>query len=64
MSNLQGNSQKHIPVMAAEVLELLNLKKDGTYIDGTIGAGGHTFEILSNLSSRGKVIGMDRDTDS
>ena len=61
MSNLQGNSQKHIPVMAAEVLELLNLKKDGTYIDGTIGAGGHTFEILSNLSSRGKVIGMDRD---
>ena len=58
---MQGNFQHHIPVMTSEVLKLLNLKKDGTYIDGTIGAGGHTFEILSKLSTKGKVIGLDRD---
>ena len=64
MSNLQENSQYHIPVMTSEVLEFLNLKKDGIYIDGTIGAGGHTNEILSNLSSKAKVIGLDRDNDA
>jgi len=64
MSNLQENSQYHIPVMTSEVLEFLNLKKDGVYIDGTIGAGGHTNEILSNLSSKAKVIGLDRDNDA
>ena len=61
MLGMQGNFQHHIPVMTSEVLKLLNLKKDGTYIDGTIGAGGHTFEILSKLSTKGKVIGLDRD---
>ena len=64
MSNLQENSQYHIPVMTSEVLEFLNLKMDGVYIDGTIGAGGHTNEILSNLSSKAKVIGLDRDNDA
>ena len=64
MSYLQENSQYHIPVMTSEVLEFLNLKMDGVYIDGTIGAGGHTNEILSNLSSRAKVIGLDRDSDA
>jgi len=64
MSYLQENSQYHIPVMTSEVLEFLNLKMDGVYIDGTIGTGGHTNEILSNLSSRAKVIGLDRDCDA
>ena len=64
MSNLQENSQYHIPVMTSEVLEFLNLKMDGVYIDGTIGAGGHANEILSNLSPKAKVIGLDRDTDA
>ena len=61
---MQENSQYHIPVMTSEVLEFLNLKMDGVYIDGTIGTGGHTNEILSNLSSRAKVIGLDRDSDA
>jgi len=64
MLNIQGNLQYHTPVMTSEVLKLLNLKKDGIYIDGTIGAGGHTFEILSKLSPKGKVIGLDRDIDA
>ena len=64
MSILQEKSLKHIPVMTSEVLDFLNVKKDGVYIDGTIGLGGHTYEILSRLSSKGKVIGLDRDTDA
>ena len=58
MSRIQENTQNHIPVMTSEVLDFLNLKKDGIYIDGTVGAGGHTFEILSNLSSKGMVVGF------
>ena len=38
MSDMQGYLKHHTPVMTAEVLKLLNLKKDGIYIDGTIGA--------------------------
>ena len=64
MSILQEKSLNHIPVMTSEVLDFLNVKKDGVYIDGTIGLGGHTYEILSKLSSKGKVIGLDRDTDA
>ena len=64
MSILQEKSLNHIPVMTSEVLDFLNVKKDGVYIDGTIGLGGHTYEILSRLSSKGKVIGLDRDTDA
>ena len=64
MSRIQENTQNHIPVMTSEVLDFLNLKKDGIYIDGTVGAGGHTFEILSKLSSKGMVVGLDRDGDA
>ena len=64
MLRTQENTQNHIPVMTSEVLDFLNLKKDGIYIDGTVGAGGHTFEILSNLSSKGMVVGLDRDGDA
>ena len=64
MSRIQEDTQNHIPVMTSEVLDFLNLKKDGIYIDGTVGAGGHTFEILSKLSSKGMVVGLDRDGDA
>lgn len=50
----------HIPVMPNEVLELLNVKEDGTYIDATIGGGGHSQIILSRLN-KGRLIGIDRD---
>lgn len=52
---------EHIPVMVKEVLEMLNLKKDGIYVDATLGCGGHTKEILTNIGSQGRVIGIDRD---
>ena len=39
----------HIPIMADEVLELLDIKKDGTYFDGTLGGAGHSSLILQKL---------------
>ena len=42
----------------------MDIKPDGTYIDGTVGAGGHSKEILKNLSSNGKLICFDKDPDA
>ena len=51
----------HIPVMVKESLFYLDIKPHLIYMDGTIGQGGHTGYILPNLSSRGKIIGIDKD---
>lgn len=53
----------HIPVLLKEVLEYLNIKPGGVYIDGTVGLGGHSEEILKSLKY-GILIGMDLDKDS
>jgi 16S rRNA (cytosine1402-N4)-methyltransferase len=50
----------HTPVMLEEVLEWLRIKADGTYIDATLGAGGHSEAIAERLSS-GMLISLDRD---
>lgn len=54
----------HIPVLLDEVLEGLNIKPDGIYIDGTVGGAGHSKEIAKRLSERGLLIGLDRDPDA
>ena len=64
MKNLQEKNHNHIPVMTGEALKYLNLNPDGIYIDGTIGGGGHSKMILSMLSSKGKLIGIDRDPEA
>lgn len=50
----------HTPVMVEEVLEWLQIKADGTYIDATLGAGGHAEAIAERISS-GRLISLDRD---
>ena len=50
----------HRSVLVAEVVEFLNVRHDGTYIDATLGGGGHAEAILQRLA-RGKVLGIDRD---
>jgi 16S rRNA (cytosine1402-N4)-methyltransferase len=50
----------HTPVMLREVLEWLRVKPDGTYIDATLGAGGHSAAIAERLTS-GRLISLDRD---
>lgn len=51
----------HVPVMLKKAVDNLVLKKDGIYIDGTVGGAGHSREILERLSTAGRLIGIDRD---
>lgn len=51
---------KHIPVLLNECIEGLNIKPDGIYLDGTLGGGGHSEQILSHLTT-GKLIAFDKD---
>lgn len=51
----------HIPVLLAEVLEGLELKKGGVYIDCTLGGGGYTFALAQMIGKKGKVIAIDAD---
>lgn len=52
---------QHIPVLRDEVLQQLNLRPEGVYVDGTFGRGGHSREILGQLGSGGRLIVVDRD---
>ena len=58
------SSNEHVPVLLGPVLEGLEIKKDGCYVDGTFGRGGHSGEILKRLDSNGRLIGIDRDPDA
>ena len=51
---------KHVSVLLQECIDNLNIKPDGIYLDGTLGLGGHSFEIASRLPT-GRLIGVDRD---
>lgn len=51
----------HYSVMAGECVELLNIKPDGVYVDGTLGLGGHSLLIASKLGEKGRLIAIDRD---
>ena len=53
----------HKPVLLNEVINGLNIKPDGIYIDGTLGGAGHSIEILKNIP-KGLLIGIDRDEDA
>ena len=57
----QTGTKMHVPVMPKEVLSFLNITANGIYVDGTIGMGGHSSLIQSQLSSQGHLIGIDRD---
>lgn len=50
----------HKPVLFKEVIEGLNIKEDGIYVDGTLGGAGHSSEILKHIP-KGKLIGIDQD---
>ena len=55
---------KHISIMPDEVIEALRIRPDGTYVDGTLGGGGHALLIAQRLSDRGRLIGIDQDGDA
>lgn len=54
----------HVPVMLTEVLEALNIRPDGVYVDATFGGGGHSSAILKKLGEHGRLIAFDQDSDA
>jgi 16S rRNA (cytosine1402-N4)-methyltransferase len=54
----------HVPVLLNEVIEMLEIREDGVYIDATVGLGGHSSAILGRLGSHGALIGIDRDEEA
>ena len=55
---------KHTSVLLKETVDGLNVRPDGTYVDATLGGGGHAFEVCSRLSDKGRFIGIDQDADA
>ncbi len=58
------SSNEHVPVLLGPVLDGLEIRENGCYVDGTFGRGGHSGEILKRLGPNGRLIGIDRDPDA
>ncbi len=55
---------EHVPVLFNEVMEALDIKPDGIYVDGTVGGGGHSSGICRRLTEGGVLIAVDRDREA
>lgn len=55
---------KHTSVLLEETIDNLNIKPNGIYVDGTLGGGGHSYQIASRLTEGGRLIGFDQDSDA
>ncbi len=60
----QDAAQLHVPVMVDEVLDCLQPKPDGVYVDGTLGLGGHGLAILEKSSPSGRLVGFEWDREA
>src|SRR5687768_16445994 len=60
----RGALSGHLPVMYAQVLDGLNVRGDGTYLDGTFGRGGHARGVLERLGPGGRLLLMDKDPEA
>ena len=60
---MDGADFKHRPVMLEQCIEGLNIDPAGVYFDGTVGGGGHSFEIAGRLTT-GKLLCTDKDSDA
>ena len=56
-----GSKTGHVPVLLKEAIDFLAIKRGGTYIDATVGLGGHSYEIAKRLGAPGHLIGLDKD---
>ncbi len=52
---------KHKSVLLNETIDGLNIKPDGIYVDGTLGGGGHAYEVCRRLGEKGSIVGIDQD---
>ena len=55
---------KHVSIMLDEVIDNLDIKADGIYVDGTLGGAGHAWHVCSHLGENGRFIGIDQDADA
>ena len=53
--------QPHRPVLLEEVVEAMNIREDGYYLDATAGRGGHVAAVLEQLGTSGRILAIDRD---
>ena len=60
----EPTAYRHLPVMRAEVLEYLNCRPGGVYVDGTLGGAGHARDILEQSAPDGRLIGLDQDAEA
>ncbi|MBD0348257.1 MAG: 16S rRNA (cytosine(1402)-N(4))-methyltransferase, partial [Thermoleophilia bacterium] len=58
---LQADGPEHVPVLAAEVREVLEVQPGDTVVDATFGAGGHAALLAADLNGRGRFVAIDRD---
>jgi 16S rRNA (cytosine1402-N4)-methyltransferase len=56
-----GRGANHVPVLLKEAIDFLVIRRGGTYIDATVGLGGHSLEIARRLGAPGHLIGLDKD---
>ena len=54
----------HRSIMLKETIDSLKIKPEGIYVDGTLGGGGHSLEIVKRLKGSGRLIGIDQDDDA
>ena len=55
---------EHKSVLLYETVDSLNIRPDGIYVDGTLGGGGHAYEVCRQLGEHGRLIGIDQDADA
>ena len=55
---------EHISVLLNETIEELNIKKDGIYVDGTLGGAGHAYDVCKRLGAKGQFVGIDQDAEA
>lgn len=60
----EAHDPSHLPVMWAQVLDGLRIVRDGTYLDGTFGRGGHARGVLDRLGPEGRLLVMDKDPEA
>ncbi len=59
-----GQTFSHVSVLLNECIDGLKIQENGIYVDGTLGGGGHSSEIIKRLSPEGRLIGIDQDSDA
>ena len=64
MQAQEGETFRHLSVMLTETVDMLCVREGGVYVDGTLGGGGHSAEILRRLNGTGHLYGIDRDNDA